>query len=540
MPSYDSTETSPLLPPPSPDPSPPKPTPEGDTTLPTDSPLGRTLDWPSAYILSLSRVLGSGIFAVPGVLLKSVGSVGLSLTLWLVGAVVVSCGLAVSLEYGCMLPRSGGDKVYLEYTYQKPKYLASVMIATQAVFLGFTASNSIVFSQYVHWALGFEEAEGWTRKALAVGLVSTVTVVHGVWYRAGVRIQNFLGWVKVGLIVFMVVAAVYVVGFRREVGSRGYRPVIAVDKGEAKGLTWDGIWEGSDWGFGTISTSLFKVFYCYAGLDNLNKVLNEVKNPVKTLRSVSITALITACLLYILANLAYLAVVPLDEIKSSGQLVAALFFERTFGATLGKRFLSLAVALSAAGNVMVVAFAHARLNQEIAKQGFLPFSRIFASSKPFGTPLGGLIVIYIPTVLVITLPPSKEVYSFILEVEGYPAQVYAAAISIGLIWLRYKKPDLNRPFRAWIPAVVFRIVLCFALLAAPFFPPKDRRAGGLWYATYAVVGVAILLLGVLYWLIWTVVLPKLGNYQLVEKQDILDDGTPITVLEKVPNDELVR
>jgi amino acid transporter len=107
--------------------------------------------------------------------------------------------------------------------------------------------------------------------------------------------------------------------------------------------------------------------------------------------------------------------------------------------------------------------------------------------------MGGLIVHYIPSLLVITLPPSKDVYSFILEVEGYPGQVFALATSIGLLWLRYKRPDLKRPFKAWIGAVVFRVALSLALLAAPFFPPKEGQGttGGLWYATYAVVGISM-------------------------------------------------
>lgn len=129
----------------------------------------------------------------------------------------------------------------------------------------------------------------------------------------------------------------------------------------------------------------------------------------------------------------------------------------------------------------------ARLNQEVARQGFLPFGRLLSSSKPFGSPLGGLVVHYIPSVLVIVLPPSEQVYSFILEVEGYPGQFYALLTAVGIIWLRYKRPDLTRPFKAWIPAVVFRAILCLVLLAAPFFPPKQPKEG-MFYATYAIVG----------------------------------------------------
>ncbi|KAK7743363.1 low-affinity methionine permease [Diatrype stigma] len=320
-----------------------------DDVLPEDSVLGRNIGWKSAYIIAISRVIGSGIFAVPGVLVKATGSVGLTLLLWVLGAVVVACGLAVSLEYGCLLPRSGGEKVYLEFTYPRPRFLASTLVAVQAVLLGFTASNCIIFSQYVHHALDLEPTPG-SKKALALALLTAITVVHGVWYKAGIRIQTFLGWVKVGLVVFMVFAALYVVIVQpAQVVGNGFQ---ARDQS-----AWDALWEGSDWSFGTLSTSLFKVFYSYAGLSNLNNVLNEVKDPVRTLKSVSITALVTACLLYLLANVAYFAVVPIEEIKESGQLIAALFFERTFGVNVGRRILPLAVALSAGGNVMVVTFA---------------------------------------------------------------------------------------------------------------------------------------------------------------------------------------
>lgn len=469
-----------------------------DDVLPETSTLGRTINWPSAYILVISRVIGSGIFATPGVIVKAVGSVGLSLLLWILGAVIAACGLAVSLEYGCMLPRSGGEKVYLEFTYRNPRFLASTLMAVQAVVLGFTVSNCIVFAQYTLYAFDIE-ATDFLRKALAAGLLTAVTIIHGCFMKTGIWIQNVLGWIKVALVIFMIFSGLFVVVLRPQGldGRRGHFP-----KGSE-------MWKDTEWNWGVISTALFKVFYSYAGLQNVNNVMNEVRDPVRTLKSVSVTALVTACVLYLLVNVAYFIVIPLDIIKDSKELIAALFFEKVFGATVGKILLPFAVALSGAGNVMVVTFSlvsivsidqstnltyhlQARLNQEIARQGFLPFSNLLASSKPFNAPLGGLIVHYIPSLLVILLPPSGEIYSFILEVEGYPGQIFALAVSIGLLWLRYTRPDLKRPFKALISAVVLRIVLSVALLAAPFFPPREgTRIGGIWYATYAVVGISV-------------------------------------------------
>ncbi|KAL6892991.1 amino acid transporter [Trichoderma longibrachiatum] len=490
-----------------------------DDVLPETSTLGRTLSWQSAYILVISRVIGSGIFATPGAILQSVGSPGLALLLWIVGTLVAAAGLAVSLEYGCMLPRSGGVKVYLEFTYRYPRLFATTQVAINAVFLGFTASNCVIFSRYVLFAYGVENAGAFAAKGLAVALLVAVTAIHAVTPKAGVKIQDFLGWVKVGIVVFMIFAGLYVVVFQ---------PTLDTSLQPKNPLSWDHLWDDSVWNWGIISTSLFKVFYAYAGLDNVSNVLNEVKDPVRTLRSVTLTALVTSCAMYTLINVAYFIVVPIDEIKGSGELIAALFFQRVFGEQVGRRILPLAVALSAVGNVFVVAFAMARLKQEIARQGFLPFSDILASTKPFNSPFGGLIVNFIPSFLVIVLPPTTESYSFILEVEGYPGQVFTLAMGVGLVWLRFKRPDIRRPYKAWLPAVILRIILSIALLAAPFFPPKEKPSGGLWYATYAVVGMGTIVAGVLYWYVWTVLLPKWGGYTLEEKTEVLDDGTSIT------------
>ena len=158
-----------------------------DDVIPETSVLGRNISWSSAYILVISRVIGSGIFATPGSILRGVGSVGLSLSLWVVGAVIAACGLAVTLEYGCMLPRSGGEKVYLEYTYRSPRFLASTLVAVQAVLLGFTASNCIVFAQYTLFALDVEGSD-FIRKTLAVGLLTAITIIHGCFMKLRILI----------------------------------------------------------------------------------------------------------------------------------------------------------------------------------------------------------------------------------------------------------------------------------------------------------------------------------------------------------------
>jgi amino acid transporter len=222
------------------------------------------------------------------------------------------------------------------------------------VVLGITASNCIVFGEYVLFALR-KEPTAFAQKALAVGLLTAVTIMHSCFLKTGIFIQDVLGWVKIGLMVFMVFTSLFVV-FLQPHGSSNTIAAPSIQP-----TFWDSLWSGSVWNWGIISTALFKVFYSYAGLQNVNNVLNEVKNPVKTLKSASTAGLVTACILYLLVNIAYFMIVPIEEIKNSGELIAALFFERIFGPALGRILLPLVVAISAVGNVAVVTFSVVRL-----------------------------------------------------------------------------------------------------------------------------------------------------------------------------------
>ena len=133
--------------------------------------------------------------------------------------------------------------------------------------------------------------------------------------------------------------------------------------------------------------------------------------------------------------------------------------------------LTVFVALSALGNVITVTFAAARINQELAKEGIpLPFgNRFWASNWPTGkSPLPGLIIHLIPSIIVIIAPPPAVAYPFFLDVEGYPQQIINFAIVVGLFWLRWTKPHVPRPFKVWWPLAVFFLAAAVFRESLPF------------------------------------------------------------------------
>lgn len=480
--------------------------------------LGRYLGVTSCTLLIVGRIIGTGIFSTPSSILSGVGSVGASLMLWVLGFLLSFCGLFIWLEFGTMFPRSGGEKVYLEAVYRKPKYLATVIFAANAILLGFTASGCIVFASNILVAAG-KIADRWNERGIALAVITFVTLLHGLTPKAGVVIMNALSIFKIIILLFVVITGWVVLSGKTRVADPH--------------VNFRNAFAGSSTSSNDYATATFKVLNAYAGWSNVNYVMNNVRDPVRTLKIAGPLGLGICAVLYLLANVAYFSAASKAQIEATGVTVAALFFKNVFG-SVAERALSVFVALSALGNVITVTFAASRVNQELAKEGIpLPFgNKFWASNWPTGkSPLPGLIIHLIPSVIVIIAPPPNIVYPFILDVEGYPQQIINFFIVIGLFYLRWKKPNAVRPFKVWWPLAVFFLAAAVFLLVAPFLKPANGVGDTppLPYYLYCLVGISIMFAGVLYWAAWRILLPKVFGYELVPRKERLDDGTVVTV-----------
>lgn len=104
---------------------------------------------------------------------------------------------------------------------------------------------------------------------------------------------------------------------------------------------------------------------------------------------------------------------------------------------------------------------------------------------------------------------------------------------LGLFILRYRAAHIPRPFKVWVIVPVFYLAAQCFLLIAPFLrPPGGKGDTSLPYWLYPIVGIAVLVCGVLYWLIWRVVLPRVGGFVWKEDKEVLQDGTVVTVFKR--------
>lgn len=496
------------------------------------SPLGQHVGKFTVVALNFSQMIGTGIFVTPGSILKGVGSIGASLMLWLLGIIISFCGFAVYTEFASMYPkRAGADVAYLEKAYPKPKYLMPVVFAVISVLLSYSASNAIVFSQYVLVAADREVSE-WPQRGIAIAAIGGVCLMSWVSNKWSMRLQNVIAYVKVIILVFVAITGLVVLG-----GHTRIKDPKSHFKDPFKGTTGNAnVW----------ANALVKIIFSFAGWNNANNVLNEIPDAVKTVKIYGSLALALVSVLYMLCAVAYFAAVSVEEIKESKLLTAALFFRNVFGDNAGQRVLPALVAVSSIGNLLAVTIGHSRIVREVGRQGVLPFPSFWTNTWPFGTPGGALLVKFILTVIVIVAPPPGDAFNFVVDLQSYPSNIFLCLLVIGLFLVRYrrKKAGLPRaPFQAYTVVAVFYFLVSLFLLAAPWVTPPGGANGGdvsFWYATYCVVGIGIILICGAYYYGWAVLWPKFGKFKHVEEVVTLDDGSTYTKINRVPLDQLDR
>lgn len=483
----------------------------------------------SAIFLITNRIIGAGVFSTASTILNLSGSVGTSLIMWVVGSIIAFSGLLTYMELGSAIPRNGGEKNYLEYIYTKPKFFVTATYASYVFFLGWAAGNSIVTGEFLLNAAG-KEITQWNSRAIGIGVITFAFLLNGIHVKSGLYLANALGVFKVVIVLFISVTGWVALG--GGIKTNNFQPTHNFADA-FKGTT--------PTGYGIVN-ALYNVIWSYVGYSNANYALGEIKNPVRVLKVAAPSALVIITFLYILVNIAYYAVVPADEIRTSGRIVVASFFKYAFGEKAEKAA-SVFVSLSTLGNVLSVIFSQGRIIQLLGREGSLPFSRFFATQRPFNSPFVGLFQHWVVCVITIVAPPPGDAYNFVLNLISYPLNVVNTFVGIGLLFLKWRSYKgyraWNSPINVWWPVVAFFTLSSFYLIVAPYIPPSADQSvyNNLPYWIHCVVTWGVFGVGGIYWVVWSILLPKYGQYTLVAREILGADGFWRNKFIKVPHGE---
>lgn len=480
---------------------------------PEDAPLGRHLGLLSTVIMFVSRILGSGFLAISSGMYNDCGQSPFYFLLsWTIASILAFSGLYVYLELGSLIPRSGGTKVFLEFIYDSPYMMTSVIISLYLIMFGFLLLNILVFGEYFLHALNIDPTLFRTR-FVGLVLLYTVCFFHGVNKRHGVMIQDFLGVLKLALAAIIILTGVWSVLLPTSVTGLEKHLQLSSFYAVKTRLT-----------LSSFASAVIKGTFAYAGWNSALTVTNEIKDPVRTLKVAGLASLALITVTFIAINITYLVVIPSDEIASSGELIGAVLFEKVFGYHFGRQFLTLSSALCTGGNVFVVLYSISRVSQEVFREGFLPFSSIMASNWPSDAPLPTLLLSCFLSTIIIVATPGGDMYSYVVSLESYPQQIFIGLCAIGVFILRRRHPEVVAPVRASISGTILLLIITLYLIILPLVGGNPNPESMQNWIPYTYLGLLCLFLCFLYWLFMFVLGPLWGKYSLQVEVHQQPDG----------------
>ena len=367
--------------------------------------------------VTIGNAVGAGILRTPGVIATQIPTFGPYLIVWVAGALYALLGANALAELATFVPRSGGQYVFVRHglgDYAGFVVGWSDWIST----CGTTAAVAIVIGEYS--VSLFPEAR--TQQVVALVVVAIFTIIQWFGVRSGGAVQNVTSLMKaVTLLLF--IAACFWFGTRSPAA-----PTAMTVSAEAPMLL-------------AFIISLQAVIYTYDGWSAVIYFSEEVKDHGRNIPRAMLSGVITIAVIYLLINVAFMAVVSLPTIAGSN-FAAGVVVERMFGAA-GQTILRALVVLILLSAVSANVLMAPRVIYAMAQDGL--FWRAAREVNRGGTPD---VALMISSLLAAAFIVTNTFETVIAKLAFFFVANYTLSF-ITLFVLRAREPHANRPFRAW-------------------------------------------------------------------------------------------
>lgn len=391
--------------------------------------LPRRLGVGSSIALVVGFIIGSGIFRSPSRVALEAGNARTSLIAWSIGGVIALCGSLSLAELGAMFPRAGGVYVFLYEAYGPAvaflKGWTYLIIGPSA-----WAALAIVFAQYMR---NFVLMSDLGTRLFAVGLTAILAAMGCRSLSLSAWVQSVSTWAKVAALVGMAVA-LFAFGHQNSREIAGTAHVSLSLKG--------------------LGLALIPVMFAYDGWNGFTAMAGEVRNPGRTI-PVSLTAgVFTVAAVYVLVNLAYFSVLPLDVVQSSPQVASDAIY--LIAGRAGASVIALLVMLATFSSLNATVITDPRICFAISESGLF-FRSVSRVHPRWGTPYVAILLnAALGCVYVLARSFDQLAEMFVLGLWPFLTLAVAAVVV-----LRWTRPELPRPYRTTaypVLPVVFIIV----------------------------------------------------------------------------------
>lgn len=456
-------------------------------TLPsTTEQLKRSLGLPSAIMIVMGSIIGSGIFLTPQSIAATVQVPGLMIWVWIVSGLLTLAGALTNAEIASEITDTGGQYVYFRVLYRDWMaflygWTSFVVYQTASI-----AAIAVAFAKYLEYFVPLPHLnanlEAWHVPFTSIAPLDDIGVklvaVAAIMFLAGV---NYLG-VQLGTYVqnFLLILKVIAIG--------GII-ILAFAAGEGSVANFFPLWGEPASGnfFGAIGVAMIATLWCYDGWNNLTYIAGEIKEPQKNIPRALVLGTLAIILIYVLTNLAYLYVLPIAEIAKS-DLVAADAMQRVFGAQ-GGAITAVIVMISTFGIVNTTTLTTARLYFAMAKDKL--FFANFADVHPkYRTPGKAIMIQGVWSALLTFSGTYDQLFTYVV----FAGWIFYVLGGFGIFILRRKNPNAQRPYRVpgypLVP-ILFIIVATWFVLNTIIEQTAD-----------SMVGLLLVVAGIPFYLYW--------------------------------------
>jgi APA family basic amino acid/polyamine antiporter len=468
------------------------------TTQQPQAEFARVISRLDATALVVGSMIGSGIFIVSAQIIRDVHAPGLLLIVWALAGVVTLMGALTYGELAAMFPKAGGQYVYLResisplfgYLYGWTLFVVIQTGTIAAVAVAFARFTAVLFPAlspdvFVGGTITFPQPIGAIivglspQRVLAVASIAVLTWINVRGVRTAAIIQTSLTAVKTAALAGLVILGL-------TIGRNS--AALAENFGT-------GFWPGGGLTIAllpVIGAAMVGSLFAMDAWNNVGFAGSELKDPKRDLPFAMGAGVLTVTILYLLANLAYLSVLPAEAIATAPQDRVATAALKVILGDAGLYVMAAAIMISTFGCNNGLILSGARVYYAMARDDL--FFRSAGTLHPeYKTPAVALVVQALWTSVLCL----SGTYGQLLEFVIFAALVFYMLTAAGLFALRMKRPQAERPVRVpgypWLPALY---LLLTTLIAVAMLAMKT---------TYSGLGLLCVLAGVPVYVLWRAV-----------------------------------
>jgi len=435
--------------------------------------MKRELGLLDATLMVAGSMIGSGIFIVTADMTRNVGSAGWLIAVWLITGLMTLIAAVSYGELSSMFPKAGGQYVYLKEAYNPLVGFLYGWSFFAVIQTGTIAAVGVAFSKFTAylWPAVSEDIVLFNlgsitispAQVLAIGTIILLTYVNTKGVKGGKVIQTSFTMTKLvslfGLIIFGFIM------LKPDIWEANWTNAWTMQK-----LNVDGTFESYTLAaaLGAVAAAMVGSIFSSDAWNNITFIAGEVKNPKRNIGLSLFLGTLIVTVIYVLANLVYLAVLPLQEIATADKDRVAVAASSVIFGNIGTVIIALMIMISTFGCNNGLILAGARVYHTMANDGL--FFKKTASLNKHAVPEFGL---WLQCLVASALCLSGR-YGDLLDMISFVVVLFYVLTIIGIYILRAKRPDAERPYKAFgypfLPAVYVIMGICFCTLLIIYKP----------------------------------------------------------------------